>query len=326
MAGRGDWAGDRQVTEVDRAAGRAAPDGAAAGPSTGPGDGQSGRRAGGRGGGHFGRQHGRWSAGTRQTGPPLLPPGRAKSLERSRSRFGHRGHRARPGRRGPRPFFPRPRRHFDHDNACPGSYPPPLQTAPAGAATTAPVPEQDRNLPALPSSRRPPSALMDLQRLNAAKAPGFSLTDQHGRVGLVGQPSGGRLWCCRFSTPPATTYAPYSSGAVSGRRGPRPRCRPGGRADRQYRPAGAERRVRPGQLKRPAAPSPVDMVLPYRRLCPGSTPCGAPTGSPSMSSATPASCHIMISCTSSTLPAGCVSGPPRSQTRAPRAFSAFPWH
>ncbi|HTT90525.1 MAG TPA: SCO family protein [Acidimicrobiales bacterium] len=57
------------------------------------------------------------------------------------------------------------------------NYPPPLQTTPAGAQGAkagAPAPPA----PQLTASQ---SALMSLERLNVAAAPGFTLTDQHGR-------------------------------------------------------------------------------------------------------------------------------------------------
>jgi cytochrome oxidase Cu insertion factor (SCO1/SenC/PrrC family) len=56
-----------------------------------------------------------------------------------------------------------------------GNYPPPLQTTPSGGQSTGALAAQ----PQLPAS---PSALMDLEHLNAAVAPGFALTDQHSRL------------------------------------------------------------------------------------------------------------------------------------------------
>jgi cytochrome oxidase Cu insertion factor (SCO1/SenC/PrrC family) len=55
-----------------------------------------------------------------------------------------------------------------------GAYPPPLQTTPAAT----PAGSGGLAAPQLPASQ---SALMGLQQLNSATAPGFSLLDQHGR-------------------------------------------------------------------------------------------------------------------------------------------------
>jgi cytochrome oxidase Cu insertion factor (SCO1/SenC/PrrC family) len=73
-------------------------------------------------------------------------------------------------------FFPGPV-GTSTNTTLPGSYPPPLQSTPAGAqgAAAGPSPES----PQLPASQ---SALMGLERLNATAAPGFSLADQHGRL------------------------------------------------------------------------------------------------------------------------------------------------
>ena len=95
-------------------------------------------------------------------------------------------------------FFPGPV-GSSATTTLPGEYPPPLQTTPAEAQNAT----GNVSAPQLPASS---AALMDLQRLKAASAPGFSLTDQHG--GLVSLAAfRGRSSCCRFSTLRATTFA-----------------------------------------------------------------------------------------------------------------------
>ena len=170
------------MTEVDRAAGRAAPDGTVAGPSIGPADGQAGRRP------------------VDQAEATSACPG-PRSAEKTTDRAA--AFAAGPSKI-PRTvivvsviavtvlglggvaldhFFPGPVGISTTTTLAP-NYPPPLQTAPAGAqlATGAGAQSRTGNLPAAPQLPASAAALMGLQRLNAARAPGFSLTDQHGRV------------------------------------------------------------------------------------------------------------------------------------------------
>lgn len=74
-------------------------------------------------------------------------------------------------------FFPGPV-GSSTTTTLPGNYPPPLQTTPAGTQGA----NAGAAAPQLPQLRAPQASLMGLQRLNAAVAPGFSLTDQHGRL------------------------------------------------------------------------------------------------------------------------------------------------
>jgi protein SCO1 len=76
-------------------------------------------------------------------------------------------------------FFPGPV-GSSTTTTLPANYPPPLQTTPAGAqgANAGATAPQSPQSPQLSASQ---SALMGLERLNVAAAPGFSLTDQHGR-------------------------------------------------------------------------------------------------------------------------------------------------
>jgi cytochrome oxidase Cu insertion factor (SCO1/SenC/PrrC family) len=171
------------VTEVDRAVARAAPDGVIPGPSTGPADGQPGRRPADRG------------KATSESYPGLRPPerttDRAAAFAAGPSKI-------------PRTviivsviavtvlglggvaldhFFPGPVGISTTTTLAP-NYPPPLQSAPARAQLATRTGAQSRtgNLPAAPQLPASAPAVMGLQRLNAARAPGFSLTDQHGRV------------------------------------------------------------------------------------------------------------------------------------------------
>jgi cytochrome oxidase Cu insertion factor (SCO1/SenC/PrrC family) len=171
------------VTDVDRAAGRAAPDGAVAGPSAGPADGQPGRRPVDQAEATSGPYPGPRSAekttdraAAFAAGPSKIPRTVIVVLVIAVTVLGLGGvaldH-----------FFPGPVGISTTTTLAP-NYPPPLQTAPAGAqlATGAGGQSRTGNLPVAPQLPASAPALMDLQPLNAARAPGFSLTDQHGRV------------------------------------------------------------------------------------------------------------------------------------------------